>query len=73
MEDKGAAKLGAVMSVDDLIEYHSSRATEELDRGLTTNGLAAARAHLGLATLHFDRLRSLTVSSGHKLSPPLQM
>ena len=61
------------MNAEDLIKYHSTRATEELDLGLTSNGLAASRSHLGLATLHFERVRQLAGVSGEKILPPLRM
>lgn len=52
-------------------EYHSERAREELSKGFVANGLAAARAHLGLSYLHRERARQL--SEGQKAAPPLVM
>lgn len=47
------------MSHELLVRYHSTRATQELDLGLTARSGAAARAHLTLASLHLARLRDL--------------
>ena len=54
------------------IDYHSKRAVAELDRGLVSQSIEAARAHLRLSSLHFDRAREL---SGTHCSnrPPLSM
>ncbi len=41
------------------IEYHRNRASRELNLGLTTSCMAAARAHLRLSSLHMQRVRSL--------------
>jgi len=41
------------------IAYHSQRASTELHLGLTTPCPAAARAHLKLSALHFERVRVL--------------
>ena len=46
------------MKADD-IRYHQARAARELDMGLSTNCLNAARAHLQLRTLHLERAREL--------------
>jgi hypothetical protein len=48
------------------IDYHSTRATRELDLGLIAKSLPAARAHLRLASLHMERLRELTGSRLNK-------
>ncbi|WP_324749144.1 hypothetical protein SH591_10890 [Sphingomonas sp. LY54] len=56
----------------DDIEYHSKRAISELDRGLISQSMEAARAHLQLSSLHFERAREL--SGTHCSSrPPLSM
>lgn len=54
------------------IDYHSERAMWELDRGLISQSIRAARAHLELSSLHFERARAL---SGAVVSdrPPLSM
>jgi hypothetical protein len=55
------------MNRQDAIDYHSTRAQVELDRGLTANALTASRAHLQLAALHMNRMRELTgPSKPHK-------
>jgi hypothetical protein len=41
------------------IEYHRARADHELNLGLTTACMAAARSHLKLSWLHLERLRAL--------------
>jgi hypothetical protein len=46
----------------DDIEYHRARASHELDLGLTSKSMAAARSHLKLSSLHMERLRQL---AGH--------
>ncbi|MFC7536575.1 hypothetical protein ACFQPG_04255 [Sphingomonas sp. GCM10030256] len=46
------------MLYDDIL-YHQTRASRELDLGLSTDNLAAARAHLKLATLHSERAKEL--------------
>ena len=51
------------MSQQDVIDYHSTRASKEMDLGLTTNVMAASRAHLKLAALHMRRVRELTGQS----------
>ena len=61
------------MNAEDLLKYHSSRATQELDMGLTSDSLSASRSHLGLATLHFERVRQLAGASGEKILAPLRM
>jgi hypothetical protein len=53
----------------DEIEYHQTRAARELDMGLSTNCLNAARAHLQLSTLHFRRARELRAT---RENPPPQ-
>jgi len=47
--------------------YHAARATQELDLGLSCNDMKAARAHLGLANLHMERVRAL---SARRRQPP---
>lgn len=41
------------------IEYHRTRARRELNLGLTSSSIPAARAHLRLSSLHLERLRAL--------------
>lgn len=50
-------QLGAMMMSD--IQYHRQRASHELNLGLASSHLSAARAHLGLSTLHHQRAREL--------------
>jgi hypothetical protein len=61
------------MSIKNLIDYHTNRATREMDLGLTTDRMAASRAHLGLAALHFERVRQLATATGEKVAPALRM
>ncbi|NNM77084.1 hypothetical protein HJG53_09240 [Sphingomonas sp. ID1715] len=61
------------MTDPDQINYHSTRAAAELDRGLTTQVLPAARAHLRLASLHFERVRQLARDAGEPITSPLRM
>ncbi|SMF61142.1 hypothetical protein [Allosphingosinicella indica] len=56
----------------DDIDYHSKRAISELDKGLICQSMEAARAHLRLSSLHFERVREL--SGKHCTNrPPLSM
>lgn len=57
------------MKADD-IRYHQARAARELDMGLSTNCLNAARAHLKLSSLHQERARELGAA---ETKPPLHM
>lgn len=41
------------------IDYHRTRASRELNLGLTSASMPAARAHLRLSSLHLERLRAL--------------
>jgi hypothetical protein len=43
----------------DDIAYHRARASHELNLGLTSASIAAARSHLKLSSLHMERLRQL--------------
>ncbi|MCW3798305.1 hypothetical protein OMW55_10875 [Sphingomonas sp. BN140010] len=43
----------------DDIAYHRNRASRELNLGLACGSLAAARAHLRLSSLHFQKARDL--------------
>ena len=60
------------MSVEEEVAYHSERAMRELDLGLVARPMAAARAHLGLSSLHLEKVRALQgpLSS---VKPPLVM
>ena len=51
------------------IDYHRGRAAKEMDKGLRTPSLAAARAHLRLSALHAERVSRL--SGRRLLHPPL--
>ena len=55
------------------IAYHRARARHELDIGLTCGSLAAARSHLKLSSLHWQRLRELEGSARQKDPPPFVM
>ena len=57
--DEVALKRAVGRDPEAEIAYHSSRAAQEMDRGLLADCPAAARAHLGLANLHSERLRAL--------------
>lgn len=48
------------MTRDDEIDVHADRALEEIDRACEAASAAAARAHLSLSELHFDRARELS-------------
>lgn len=45
--------------MDQDIHYHRQRASRELDLGLIAADIGSARAHLTLASLHFQQLRRL--------------
>lgn len=45
------------------IAYHSQRASAELHQGLVTSCPAAARAHLKLSALHFEKVRTLKLNT----------
>ena len=47
------------MQHEDDIRYHSRRALNELNLGLTSENAEVSRAHLKLSKLHSRRLRSL--------------
>ena len=47
------------MSRDEQAQYHSDRAMQELDQGLTAASTSAARAHLTLSSLHLQRAQDL--------------
>jgi hypothetical protein len=53
----------------DDIAYHRARASHELDLGLTSTSMAAARSHLKLSSLHMERLRKLA-DDGAPERPP---
>lgn len=55
------------------IAYHRDRARHELDIGLTSNSLAAARSHLKLSSLHWQRLRELEGGAPQQDPPPFVM
>lgn len=50
-----------------LIDYHSDRATRELDLGRAAKTPAAARAHLELASLHMARVRELSLGAARQV------
>ncbi len=52
------------------IQFHTRRARDELHVGLTAPTIEAARAHLALATMHLERVRTL---SSEKCEPLLRM
>jgi hypothetical protein len=49
---------GRIVKPND-IQYHQARAARELDMGLSTDCMNAARAHLQLSSLHLQRAREL--------------
>jgi hypothetical protein len=51
--------MGHAMTDRNDVQYHSERARRELDLGLTASSTVAARAHLRLSSLHFQKLREL--------------
>ena len=56
----------------DALEFHSRRASQELNRGLTAEHIIAARTHLTLASMHMQRVRELDPSAARE-KPPLHM
>lgn len=54
----------------DDIAYHRDRAARELNIGLASASLSAARAHLKLSSLHFERLRDLEGQDRSRERPP---
>lgn len=54
----------------DDVDYHRERATRELNLGLSTGSLAAARAHLKLSSLHFQKWRDLEGDKPRAVRPP---
>jgi hypothetical protein len=59
------------MSRDDEIDVHTERALVEIDRARSAATLAAARAHLSLSELHFDKVREL--SEAPEIRPALRL
>ena len=55
------------------ITYHRSRASRELNLGLASGSLPAARAHLKLSSLHFQRVRELETQPTCFERPPFVM
>lgn len=53
-------------SVDERLEYHANRATEELDRAAQSSDAEARRAHEKLSRLHLDKLNDLRASASPK-------
>lgn len=51
--------MGVRMRRIDALNYHSERATRELDLGLVADSSSATRAHLQLASMHLQRVREL--------------
>jgi hypothetical protein len=49
------------MKQDEKIQYHSTRAMQELDMALASDSLPAARVHLRLASMHMDQARNRLV------------
>jgi hypothetical protein len=60
------------MSVEEQIQYHSSRAMRELDQGLVASCVAAARAHLQLSSMHLAKMRDLQGGTS-VANPPMVM
>jgi len=52
------------------IAYHRDRASRELNIGLSSGSLPAARAHLRLSSLHFQRVRDLEGQQPQAERPP---
>jgi hypothetical protein len=42
------------------MKFHSDRAVAELDLGLHSRSVEAARAHYDLSALHFQKMRELS-------------
>lgn len=61
------------MPIEDLIQYHSTRAQDEMGLGLRAQAIPAARAHLQLASLHMQRVRELAGSKATPEKPVLIM
>lgn len=54
----------------DDIDYHRSRASRELNLGLASGSLPAARAHLRLSSLHYQKVRDLEGQPPQAERPP---
>ena len=52
--------MGVAMPQRDALNYHTQRATRELDLGLTAGSSLVARAHLKLASMHLQRVREIS-------------
>jgi hypothetical protein len=55
------------------LSYHRQRATVELNLGLSSSSLPAARAHLRLSSLHFEKARQIDGSELPSGRPPFQL
>jgi hypothetical protein len=60
------------MPRQDDLDFHRSRAGEELNRGLTAEHIIAARTHLALASMHMQRVRELDLGEA-RAKPLLRM
>ncbi len=50
------------MQREQQLEYHTQRASRELDLGLSAQSTNAARSHLQLASMHMQRVKELSTS-----------
>ena len=57
------------MSIEDQIQFHSSRAATERELAERASSSSAARAHRGLSALHLDRLNALGASDALRSLP----
>ena len=55
------------MRRNDDLDYHTQRATRELDLGLAAPTNSVACAHLKLSSLHMERVRELSDGAAIKL------
>jgi hypothetical protein len=56
---RGRTGKDLVMAIHDELTHHSERARRELHLGLTAQSIPAARAHLGLSSLHMKKVVDL--------------
>lgn len=54
---------------EEQIAYHRARAARELNLGLACDCLAAARSHLKLSSLHFERAKRLNEGQAEARPP----
>jgi hypothetical protein len=53
-------RVGDRVTTKEEMKFHSDRAEAELDLGLHSRSVEAARAHYDLSALHFEKMRELS-------------